>query len=61
MNKEVRRGGARPGAGRKPANVETVSMSFRVPVATRKELVDFIKSHDISMADFIKMALDALR
>lgn len=61
MNKEVRRGGARPGAGRKPANIETVSMSFRVPVTTREELVNFIKSHGISMADFIKMALAALR
>ena len=61
MNKDAKRGGARPGAGRKPSSVETVSMSFRIPVDTRAELNAFLKERELSMADFVKAALSSLK
>lgn len=56
-----RRGGRRPGAGRKPSDVETVTMSFRIPIDTRAELNAFLKERGLSMADFVKAALNTMK
>ena len=61
MNSKESRGGRRPGAGRKPSSVETVSMSFRIPVDTRAELNAILKERGLSMADFVKAAINALK
>lgn len=61
MNSKENRGGRRPGAGRKPSDVETVTMSFRIPVNTRAELNAFLKGRGLSMADFVKTALNSMK
>ena len=61
MNKNEKRGGARLGAGRKPPDVETVTMSFRIPIDTRAELNAFLKERGLSMAEFVKAALNTMK
>lgn len=61
MNSKESRGGRRPGAGRKPSSVETVSLSFRIPIDTRAELNAFLKERGLSMADFVKAALNTIK
>ena len=61
MNKDEKRGGARLGAGRKPSDVETVTMSFRIPIDTRAELNAFLKERGLSMAAFVKAALNTMK
>lgn len=60
MNSE-KRGGRRPGAGRKPSAVNTVCVSFRIPVPMREELNEFLKENSMNMSAFIKKALSVMK
>lgn len=60
MSKDAKRGGARPGAGRKPAEVKSVSISFRLPMTERDALYEYLKKKNISMASFVNEALKLL-
>lgn len=42
-------------------NQVTVSMSFRIPIDTRAELNAFLKERGLSMADFVKAALNTMK
>ena len=55
------RGGARPGAGRKPLNEATrVTVAARVTPETRDRLYELVRESGQTIGDVIKDAIEAL-
>lgn len=58
MEKKSKRGGVRPGAGRKPLDKPLVTVSIRLSEEEKERLKKFTKSHNVTIRKFIKKALD---
>lgn len=54
-----KRGGARPGAGRKPKGYECTAVSFRVENELLQELREYCANNSVSQSDVISAALAA--
>ena len=58
MEKKSTRGGARPGAGRKPIGKPLTTVSIRLLEEEKERLKKFTKFHNITIRKFIIKALD---
>lgn len=58
MENKSTRGGARPGAGRKPLGKPLVTVSIRLLEEEKERLKRFTKSHNMTIRKFIMKALD---
>lgn len=52
------RGGARPGAGRKPGRVHDVSLTVELPLSLLDAVRAAAQEADVSLAEFVRDALE---
>ena len=61
-SREAKRGGARPGAGRKPkGNTPSVMVSFRLSPELRDDLRAFLKERSMTVSGFVEEALGLMK
>lgn len=59
---EIKRGGARPGAGRKPkGRIPSVMVSFRLSPERRDDLRAFLKERSMTVSAFVEEALGLMK